>query len=120
MEHLLFTNHVTNGSLKLIFFSEKMSQFTSVCEEAMKRMRIKKMVNGISCYGDVMADNHNQSLGYLLPLRSPCPGPIRLDFSDSDCITVGRGLECTFVLPEQMFEEDKNLNHNKEVSKIKI
>lgn len=78
------------------------------------------MVNGISCYGDVMANKHNQSLGYLVPLRYPCPGPVRLDFDDADSITVGRGLECTFVLPEQMFEEEENLNHNKEVSKIKI
>ena len=86
----------------------------------MKRKRIRNMVNVICCYGDVMADKHNQSLGYLVPLRCSCPGPVRLDFSDSDSFTVGRGLECTFVLPEQMFEEEENLNHNKEVSKIKI
>ena len=89
-----------------------MAQFTFVCDEAMKRKRIRKMVNGICCYGDLMAEKHHQSLGYLVPLRYPCPGPIRLDFSDSDCLTVGRGLECTFVLPEKMFEEEENLNHN--------
>jgi hypothetical protein len=103
-------------SLKPIL-SEASSSFTSNCEEVMKQKTKKKMLLGIRYYDAVKPQNPERTVGYLMPLRdiSALSGPVKMDICDGDTFTVGRGVECSLTLPENIFEDkEENLMYNKE------
>ena len=75
-----------------------------------------RMDHGIAWYRDVNSSSLKKEFGYLVPLRvsKSLSGPIKLEVDEKKIFTVGREHNCSLVLPQDMFEEDENLKHDKE------